>query len=42
MPDGSESPENSQSKNLIKLIADLVENPNFENEKVKAALKKLL
>ena len=34
MPDGSESPENIQSKNLIKLISDLVENSNFENDKV--------
>ena len=34
MPDGSESPENIQSKNLIKLISDLVDNINFENDKV--------
>ena len=35
MPDGSESPENTQTKNLIKLISDLVDCPSFSADNVK-------
>lgn len=34
MPDGTESPEKSEFNHLIKLIADLVSDPEFEKNRV--------
>ncbi len=34
LPDGSESPETSKTKELVKLVADLVKNQDFAQNQV--------